>query len=97
MAWHWDQAVRPWHGACGARLVFVGCPSKRPYHVRQGRRRQPDSRESRERSWVGVWGVRVNRVGGTWRRTEGKELSQLRIRTALFFWLRKREEEKEVE
>jgi hypothetical protein len=69
MAWHWDQAVRPWHGACGRRLVFVGCPSKRPYHVRQGRRRQPDSRESRERSWVGVWGVRVNKVSTTWCRS----------------------------
>ena len=28
MAWHWDQGVRTSHGAHGACLVFVGCPSK---------------------------------------------------------------------
>jgi len=85
MAWHWDRAVRSSNGVHGACLVFVGCPIKRAIsrsskvYVHNRKSRKSRKKLSGRVGCVceqGRWDVVSDRRPG---------LSQLRIRTALFF------------
>jgi hypothetical protein len=57
MVWRWDQVIRSSHGA---RLVFVGCPSKRG-HITfvKGLRPEPEKSRAVEKEAERVCGVCV--------------------------------------